>query len=102
MKNLLMTAAIFVATTTSAFAQDEVTPDQICSTLGELAGIIMEIRQGGAPMSKVISQVPGSDVVRALVIGAYDTPRYSTDGYKSEAIEDFSNEAMLTCFKEFS
>jgi len=41
-----------------------------------------------------------NELARMLVIAAYETPRFSTEGYKQQAIEDFANEVMMVCYKE--
>jgi len=33
-----------------------------------------------------------------MVIVAYETPRYSSEGYKRTAVQDFANEAMGVCY----
>ena len=90
-KATMAAAALWV---TPVFAQEDP-----CIILGELAATIMELRQGGANMGDVIS-LSDNELARMLVIEAYDTPRFSTEGYKQQAIADFANGVMVVCYRE--
>jgi len=74
------------------------TYEHICETLGDVAYKVMELRQGGVPMSTVM-QISDSELVQAIVVDAYDQPRFSTDSYKREATNDFRNDVEVQCYK---
>jgi len=93
MKTVLTTLAMFLAT---PVVSEE--GEHICETLGDVAYKVMELRQGGVPMSTVM-QISDSELVQAIVVDAYDQPRFSTDSYKREATNDFRNDVEVQCYK---
>jgi len=88
------TIAAMALWVTPVFAQEDP-----CTIWGELAATIMELRQGGINMGTAMNATD-NELARMLVIAAYETPRFSTEGYKQQAIEDFANEVMMVCYKE--
>jgi len=74
----------------------------LCTTLGEFAGSIMESRQVGIPLSKMLEAVAegGKDTLsRSLILAAYDTPRYNGATYRQRAIDEFRNDIEIRCYK---
>lgn len=37
---------------------------------------------------------------RAMILRAYEQPRYASEEYRDNAVRDFKNEAYLACMKE--
>lgn len=75
---------------------------EICKLNAEVSAAIMKGRQNGVEMSKMIELIADSDNkdgAEAIVIMAYDTPRYRTDEMITRSIEDFRNEIYLACAK---
>jgi len=95
MKTALTVIAIFLATPTIAEEEEQ----HICETLGDVAYKVMELRQGGVPMSTVM-QISDSELVQAIIVDAYDQPRFSTDSYKQNAMNDFRNYVEVECYKK--
>ena len=60
--------------------------------------MVMELRQEGVPMSQVM-QISDSELVKAIVVEAYDYPRFSSQEYKEKADNDFRNEVEVECYK---
>lgn len=87
-------AAVAIVAATSAAAE---TKQETCTLIGQLAAVIMEKRQDGVDMSRLM-EIADTELVRELVIFAYDTPRFSSEGYKRTAVQDFANEAMGVCY----
>ena len=87
-------AAVAIVAATGAVAE---TKQETCTTIGKLAAIIMENRQEGVDMSKLM-EISETELVQRMVIVAYETPRYSSEGYKRTAVQDFANEAMGVCY----
>ena len=96
MSTIKTTMAAMALWVTPLMAQDAQDP---CIIWGELAATIMELRQEGVNMGSAMS-VTDNELARMLVIAAYDTPRFSTESYKQQAIQDFANEVMMVCYKE--
>jgi hypothetical protein len=69
-----------------------------CEMLGGLAAQIMEARQVGVPLSDMMRISADSELIQALTISAYQSPRFSTDAYRQEAITDFRNEVEVMCY----
>jgi hypothetical protein len=95
MKTTLTIIAMFLATPVVSEEEGE----HICETLGDVAYKVMELRQGGVPVSTVM-QISDSKLVEAIVVDAYDQPRFSTDSYKRESIDNFRNDVEVQCYKK--
>lgn len=69
-----------------------------------MAKTIMEKRQDNFPMTDLMGIVNQQDpmvqdLMRTLIISAYDHPAYSTEDVKQREISDFENMAALECYK---
>lgn len=93
-----------------AFATD-VTPEiqQHCAIVGDIARAAMTARQANVAMSDLMTwqekrnQPTAPDDVRLVnttIIEAYNWRRADTPEAKSEAVNDFANNAMRDCFNE--
>lgn len=105
MKSKIKALALSVALMTTVCVQQAVAQEDItdpCVVASDLAKVIMEHRQLGTPISKVVDLAGGNSYVIGLVLIAYDTPRFSTSEYQQEAVTDFSNMVGLVCYKELS
>ena len=75
-----------------------------CTEVEKLSGIIMESRQAGVAMSKLM-KVPTGDlsalkeVMGDITINAFEYPRFSTKSLKTETIENFKSKWFLSCYK---
>jgi len=87
-------AAVAIVAASGAVAE---TKQERCTLIGKLAAIIMENRQEGVDMSKLM-EISETELVQSLVIFAYEMPRYSSEDYKRTAVQDFANEAMGVCY----
>ena len=87
-----------------SFAAVPAMAEDTCELLSDLAKTIMTKRQDGASMTDMMAIVGDQDsaaskVTKAMIIGAYEVPAYSTDKVKQNAITDFSNQVALECYK---
>jgi hypothetical protein len=77
--------------------------DTFCQQIGELAKGVMRNRQMGVNMSDMMKVASSGKVedpfLRRLVIIAYDTPQYSSEAMQAQAVQEFSNQIQLTCYK---
>jgi hypothetical protein len=101
-KTLTLFAALALAP--PAFAQAPVETPQACAVVGDLAEAIMDRRQEGLAMSRVMTVVPADEgpartLVLAMVQDAYDTPRFSTPANQRRAAQDFRNAMEAECFR---
>ena len=94
LKTAVMTT-LFFAVAQPVLAEKE---QNVCESMGELAYMVMELRQEGVPMSHVM-QISDSELVKAIVVEAYDYPRFNSQEYKEKAADDFRNEVEVECYK---
>ena len=80
-----------------ATAQDKAAEQ--CELAVQIAEAIMQNRQAGTPISKMMEVADGNQAIIGLILVAYDTPRFSTQEYQLQAVTDFSNEVGLACYK---
>lgn len=92
-------------TETDPAAQKELekTLRKLCDQTSSTAEIVMRKRQAGVSMKKMMevtaNEPPGS-IGEALVITAYESPRYYTKEMQERSVEEFRDEAYLRCVKE--
>lgn len=76
-----------------------------CATLGETSATIMDTRQSGAPMSSLMqaaNDLPDADLgqlMRDVIVAAYEVPRYSSAGMKKQAVQEFQNRIERECYQ---
>jgi len=75
----------------------------MCGRYAYMSASIMELRQSGAPISKVMG-VFGSGstldkMMRPVVVEAFDSPAFQTEGYQSQAVREFGREKYVECYK---
>jgi hypothetical protein len=101
--------AIIAAVAISAHAQEETATQPTeaqrkatrCTHYGSIAKSIMSMRQMGVPMSSLMTSPAAADSkpIQAIIMLAYDTPRYQSERIKEETIQDFRNKIEAECFK---
>lgn len=107
MKYVITVIILFVFTL--LVQADEEEPNY-CLSIESTAGTIMEARQVGVPMAKVMKHThpkTGDDkidegvekIMKAMVMDAYKRPRFSSKEYQQNAILDFRNEWYLSCLE---
>jgi hypothetical protein len=72
-----------------------------CETISELAEQIMTTRQNGVSLSDALG-ISELDLVRAMVMNAWETPRYSMESLSQREIDDFRDKWHLLCLKSVS
>ena len=99
---LFTTAALIVTLATTAQAEQP-SAMETCTGWGDPAERVMELRQGGVALSGVIEAMGEhmNSTQRAMIMDAYDTPRFRTPRIVSEVVQDFRNEAEHNCFSAF-
>lgn len=76
---------------------------ETCKVVSELAAMIMDARQSGVPMARMMeTSVGGADVEferfnRSLVVEAFRRPRMSVEENRRDEVRDFENQAYLRC-----
>lgn len=96
-------SAVTVAPAFTAAPSSPYVPLANCDSIAKMAGTIMQARQAGMDMGKVLETSSANEAlsrrVRDLTVAAYESPRYSTEKNKTRAVEDFKNDAYLACVK---
>lgn len=75
-----------------------------CKSVSGLAESVMKSRQAGISMSSLMDMASDpaiKDTVSAMIMDAYEQPRFSTDQMKQETIADFRDAWYLKCAKAF-
>lgn len=77
--------------------------ESFCANVSKAAGAIMQKRQENVDISKLMATLPEEGQVRkilkAIIIDAYNSPSYSTEKYKREAVMKFKNAVYIDCFE---
>lgn len=84
--------------------ESDVEKRELCSATMRLAKTIMAKRQDEISIEDVMKATQSANkatqkIGQALVISAYEQPTYSSESYKSKAIDSFGNDAYLRCIK---
>lgn len=98
---IIITAALIAATVASAHAFEVKT----CKDVYQLAFDVMVERQTGRPLPDMmeaverLSDAKTQSLARVMVRHAYKSPSYQTPQFQEEAIQEFANQAMLSCLE---
>lgn len=100
----LMLAAAFAGAVAGKPDSAENGARQHCERVADYARTVMEARQSGVRM---VDAMPSKDVdaqtkraMEAIVMAAYERPRFGTKGYQQKAVTDFEDSIFLACLKE--
>jgi len=108
MKNIkyipgMLTAAILISSVTDQPAKANDWRDR-CKMDAQVAASVMKGRQKGVPMAEMMDVVTKNTTneaaAEALVIAAYERPRYGSNEMRQRSVEDFHNDFYLACAQE--
>lgn len=93
LRALILAALIAVP----AHAQDT------CAAWGSLAETTMKARQDGVSLSDLMGAADRADpeigaIIRAMVLTAFEKPRFTTPTVQQRTIADFRNDVELGCY----
>ena len=100
MKKLLL-ASLLAASLTPFSANAAIA----CEDVASLAKTIMNVRQDGVSMAKLLGAInnsddePVRDIGKAILMDAFEVPHYNGSELKKKEISDFENKWMLACLK---
>jgi len=69
-----------------------------CESVAGFAETVMEARQKGVSLVKMM-QATDNKLLQAIIMEAYETPRYSTEEYQARKIGEFRDSWYLACLK---
>ena len=98
MKKLLIGLILSVAMSAPAFAGDHVISRQTCSELEETAVEVMNARQSGVPISKVMALLD-NDLFHRIIIDAYDQHAMQTPENAMRQRTEFGVKWAVFCIK---
>lgn len=107
----LLLAATLLITAHAAGATSPAPSDAamtLCATESEAARRVMQLRQRGAPLSRLMETTNGTSGTevqrrqRDMILEAYSQPRFHTDEAIERAITDFENDEYLRCARRLS
>lgn len=76
---------------------------EVCENISKLAETVMEKRQEGNSMAKMMQVGKGNPLVeisQTMVISAFEEPGYNSPEYQNRAIRQFRDKWYLGCVKE--
>ncbi|MGK0547806.1 hypothetical protein ACSEE7_20150 [Halomonas cupida] len=100
---LCLISTVAVANET-AYPNGEARTDN-CRGVYDIARGTMEARQAGVSASELIEsaernfQAPWLDLVKSIILDAYENPLFSTSDQKERFISEFANSAYVYCMK---
>lgn len=98
MKKLVLALALSALLTLTAQAEEK--PKHVCESIGDLAEVIMQKRQGGADLTEILGLAGDNAAIRGMVLSAYEEANYNSQQYKNKAIRDFKERFVLACYKQ--
>lgn len=72
---------------------------EFCESASSLAGLIMQGRQSGMLMAKMMDDAGGNELIQRLTISAFEKPRASFKDLQQKYVDDFANDTYLECIK---
>jgi hypothetical protein len=76
---------------------------RMCPTMGDLAESVMSSRQAGIAMSAMLDALPddplAANLIRTVVVAAFDQPRYFTESMQRRAEQDFRADIERLCYR---
>lgn len=90
--------------------KEKLDSDSVCESVIEISESIMRNRLNGVSITNSLEAVNSvkdgtpaneavSNLAKQIVIEAYESPSFSTDSYKDDAIREFGAKQYLTCIK---
>jgi len=100
-----LVAAVATVLLTSVTIYKEAQAQVNCEKFGGMAKSIMEARQSGAALSDMLKILDSPNITtagplaRAVIMEAFDQPRYNTASVQQRTINEFASQQMLMCMK---
>ena len=98
---------IIAVNTNTVNAEEKAQWRDLCAEVSEIAETIMERRQEGVSMQKmmdIIAYGTGSkgatNITETLIMKAYEIPRYRVKDNRERAVQEFKNRWYLACVKD--
>jgi hypothetical protein len=106
LSKFLRVIALGICASMAAHPALAMSTDEACANVGRAAEAVMQARQNGMALQTVLEKMndagfgaKGKDGFRAMIMMAYDQPRFNTEENKQQAINDFRDQVQLFCMK---
>lgn len=99
-RKIILSCLLTASLIGSAFGNQEA--NDICKEQERAASVVMQARQAGVPLSKMLEIGKDEPLVIAFVRMAFTYPKYRTEEYRQETIDNFANTAYIMCRKSLS
>jgi hypothetical protein len=97
-KTLLLAISTALLVTSFTIDAKEKTKLEECKFIESHASNVMSLRQKEVSLSRVIEAANGNEFTVNMIVGAYESPHYSSKEYKERAKKEFANKYYLACF----
>ena len=101
MKSIVLCLSLLALLPATGHAEDSFKERmETCKAIEKLAESVMSARQRGMAMSKmleIVNEGGSDDLVNAMVMSAWDKPRYSGERYQQRAVSDYKDAAFGAC-----
>ena len=72
---------------------------ELCREINEVSKTIMNKRQSGVSMIEMLDIAKDNEIVKKIIMDAYDTPMYSVESNKQREVTKFANQWLSACIK---
>ena len=100
-----LVAAVATVLLTSVTIYKEAQAQVSCESVNRLAKSVMSARQSGAALSDMLKILDSPNITtagplaRAVIMEAFEHPRYNTASVQQRTITEFASQQMLMCMK---
>jgi hypothetical protein len=95
MKKLILAVALTLSAST-VVAETAADKYAYCESMAGLAESMMNVRQAGKSLSSMLA-ITTNEAFKPLLINAYQTPVFSTEKYKQDAINKHRDDVHTAC-----
>lgn len=95
----IITAGILLVAPVTSYANST---KELCESQQDLAHVVMRARQAGLPLKNILASVKQVKAGEEIVRMAYTLPKYSSEEYRADAADEFSNKIYLLCMSSLS
>ena len=93
MKRLAIALTLIIMASTSYAVPSK------CSEIHRFATTIMDARQSGVELTRMLEIADGNQLTIDLIVDAFRAPQFNGDAFKKRSIKDFAERWMLSCIR---
>ena len=96
---LIKVFAIFALFGQSIVFAQSWSPPSVCKELQVLAYKVMEARQEGVPIEKMLSIIDKNEIIETIVLSAYQQPTFSSYRMREAISNQFADRVYIDCYR---